>query len=100
MSTVIYDDRITDGFVKTLIKLLKSKKDRIVYMALEKRYVFTVADMDTTAPMYEEFLHSIKRRNLDWDIDHVNIDFPRYFNYKRTKQMILIKIQNNLETRE
>ncbi|XP_076661478.1 methyltransferase-like protein 22 isoform X2 [Halictus rubicundus] len=48
---VIYDENITEGFVQTLKKLLYSKIPKTVYIALEKRYVFTVANMDTTAPM-------------------------------------------------
>ncbi|XP_014609992.1 PREDICTED: methyltransferase-like protein 22 [Polistes canadensis] len=92
---VIYDDVITDGFVTTLDKILKKKDSKIAYIALEKRYVFTVANMDTVAPMYEEFLRCIRRRNLNWNIEYVKIDFPRFFKYDRVKHMILMKIENN-----
>lgn len=91
---VIYDDVITDGFVTTLDKILKKKDSKIAYIALEKRYVFTVANMDTVAPMYEEFLRCIRRRNLNWNIEYVKIDFPRFFKYDRVKHMILMKIQD------
>ncbi|XP_015178658.1 PREDICTED: methyltransferase-like protein 22 isoform X2 [Polistes dominula] len=92
---VIYDDVITDGFVTTLDKILKKKDSKIAYIALEKRYVFTVANMDTVAPMYEEFLRCIRRRNPNWNIEYVKIDFPRFFKYDRVKHMILMKIENN-----
>lgn len=90
--TVIYDDKITDGFVRTLSKLLYRKK-KTVYIALEKRYVFTVDDLDATAPMYEEFLYCIKKYKMNWSINYMNIDFPRYFKYDRVKHLVLIKIQ-------
>ncbi|KAL0103413.1 hypothetical protein PUN28_017585 [Cardiocondyla obscurior] len=92
---VIYDDKITDGFVRTLTKLLRTKKNKTVYIALEKRYVFTVADLDTSAPMYEEFLQSVEKYKINWSVDYINIDFPRYFKYDRVKHMVLMKIQNN-----
>ncbi|XP_076753100.1 methyltransferase-like protein 22 isoform X2 [Xylocopa sonorina] len=93
---VIYDETITEGFVQTLAKLLNSKTPKTVYIALEKRYVFTTANMDTTAPMYEEFLACIERKQLNWHIEYIKLDFPRYFSYNRVKQMILMKIENGL----
>ncbi|KAK2584931.1 hypothetical protein KPH14_002526 [Odynerus spinipes] len=92
---VIYDDVITDGFVTTLGKLL-SKGPKTAYIALEKRYVFTIADMETVAPMYEEFLRCIKRRNFNWNIEYIKIDFPRFFKYERVQHMILMKIENRI----
>lgn len=93
---VIYDDIITDGFVATLKKLLSNKVQKTVYIALEKRYVFTIADMETVAPMYEEFLRCIKRQNLNWNIEYIKIDFPRFFKYDRVQHMILMKIENKI----
>lgn len=94
---VIYDDKITDGFVRTLTKLL-SKKKKTIYVALEKRYVFTVADLDTAAPMYEEFLCCIEKYKMNWSVDYITVDFPRYFKYDRVKHLILMKIQNNMRS--
>ncbi|KZC09483.1 Methyltransferase-like protein 22 [Dufourea novaeangliae] len=93
---VIYDENITEGFVQTLKKLLNSEVPKVVYIALEKRYVFTTANMDTTAPMYEEFLKRIETEKQNWHIEYIKIDFPRYFKYDRLKQMILMKIENKL----
>lgn len=95
---VVYDDKITDGFVRTLSKLLYTKKKKTVYVALEKRYVFTIADLDTAAPMYEEFLRCIERYRMNWSVDHLSIDFPRYFKYDRVKHLVLMKIQNNTKS--
>lgn len=98
MFTVIYDDKITDGFVCTLSKLLHTKKKKTVYVALEKRYVFTIADLDTIAPMYEEFLRCIEKYGNNWSVDYINVDFPRYFKYDRVKHLVLMKIQNNIKS--
>lgn len=62
------------------------------YVAMEKRYVFTVADLDSVAPMYEEFLRCIQRLDLRWTIEYIPLDFPSYFQYERTKELILMKI--------
>ncbi|KAI4493142.1 hypothetical protein M0802_009559 [Mischocyttarus mexicanus] len=97
---VIYDDVITNGFVTTLDKLLSKNNSKIAYIALEKRYVFTVANMDTVAPMYEEFLRCIRRQNLNWNIEYVKIDFPRFFKYERVKHMILMKIEKMIDAND
>ncbi|KOC63947.1 Methyltransferase-like protein 22 [Habropoda laboriosa] len=90
---VIYDENVTEGFVDTLTKLLNSKTQKVVYIALEKRYVFTTVNMDVSAPMYEEFLGCIKKKQLNWHIEYIKIDFPQYFKYNRVKHMILMKIE-------
>ena len=65
---------------------------RTAYVALEKRYVFTIQDLESVAPMYEEFLRCIARRKLDWTIEQVDIDFPQYLTYDRVNEMILMRI--------
>ncbi|XP_017756481.1 PREDICTED: methyltransferase-like protein 22 [Eufriesea mexicana] len=93
---VIYDEIITEGFVQTLAELLNSNTLKVVYIALEKRYVFTTVNMETAAPMYEEFLGCIETKQLNWHIEYIKIDFPQYFKYNRVKQMVLMKIENKL----
>ena len=93
---VIYDEIVTKGFVQTLTELLNSNVQKVVYITLEKRYVFTTANMETTAPMYEEFLDLIKVKQFNWHVEYIKIDFPQYFKYKRLEQMVLIKIKNKL----
>ncbi|XP_012274371.1 methyltransferase-like protein 22 isoform X2 [Orussus abietinus] len=97
---VIYDDDITEGFVGTLERLFNSGFPKVAYVALEKRYVFTVADLDSVAPMYEEFLRCVRRRNHNWNIEHVATDFPQYFRYDRVDRLILMKIQKGTPTRK
>ncbi|KAM8710127.1 hypothetical protein ACLKA7_016854 [Drosophila subpalustris] len=57
---VIYDDALTDAFVAVIEHIFArakaSGRPKCIYMALEKRYVFTLEDCDSVAPMYEHFL--------------------------------------------
>lgn len=97
---MIYDDTITEAFVITLENLLlELPKLKSVYIALEKRYVFTVEDMDSVAPSYEHFLRVFYRRNkrfgiTRWKLSQVSLDFPRYFEYEKVKELVLLKISN------
>ncbi|XP_046600676.1 methyltransferase-like protein 22 isoform X3 [Neodiprion lecontei] len=93
---VIYDDQITDAFVRTVMKLLNSRLPKAIYIALEKRYVFTISELDTVAPMYEEFLRCVQRYKTNWKIQYLDINFPQYFKYDRVKELILMKIENNV----
>lgn len=97
---VIYDDDITEAFVLTLENLLlEIPKLKAVYIALEKRYVFTVEDMDSVAPSYEHFLRVFYRRNnrfgmTRWKLMQIPLNFPRYFEYEKIKDLVLLKISN------
>lgn len=90
---MVYDNVITEAFVQTVQKLLCPPKQRSIYVALEKRYVFTIADCDTVAPCYEYFIDCVnKLKNVS--IEHVDLSFPKYFEYERVKELVLWKISN------
>lgn len=98
---VIYDDEITNAFVLTLESLLlELPKLKGVYIALEKRYVFTLEDMDSVAPSYEHFLRVFYRRNnrfgiTRWKLMQVTLSaIPRYFEYEKVNELVLLKICN------
>lgn len=86
--------------MKTLIRILdpngtNQSKDKQVFIALEKRYVFTVADLDTLAPCYEYFVqrvNELRKTTINWKLDAVNTDFPQYFNYERSKELIMMRL--------
>lgn len=70
-------------------------RDKQVFLALEKRYVFTMADLDTLAPCYEYFLqrvNELRQTTINWKLDTVDTDFPQYFNYERSKELIIMKL--------
>lgn len=88
---MIYDDDITDGLIKTIIKLFKvSPKLTDLFIALEKRYVFVDS---VCAPMYDHFL-----KNFQQDIGgflkfgEVPTKFPQYFEYDRCKELVLLRV--------
>lgn len=89
---VIYDDDLTDCLINVLGTILVKNPKITIYMALEQRYVFTLADLDSVAPCYEYF----KRKATDkhWIIRDMCIDFPQYFEYERCKELLLLKITN------
>lgn len=91
---VIYDDDLTDGLIATIEKLLAPPAKRCIYIALEKRYVFTVADLESLAPCYEYFLSGIEklRHRKGWSLVSIPIDFPQYFQYERVKELVLLKL--------
>lgn len=89
--TVIYDNNITDAFVRTVQNLLGVPPKRDVYVALEKRYVFTITDLNTVAPCFDYFMQQLKKlKNIV--CEEVQLDFPNYFLYDRVKELILLKI--------
>ncbi|KAJ8964669.1 hypothetical protein NQ317_009317 [Molorchus minor] len=88
----IYDDHLTDAFVRTIQKLLFAPSRRTVYVALEKRFVFTIADCDAVAPCYDYFLRCLgKIKNIE--MQEIPLDFPKYFKYDRAKELVLWKLQ-------
>ncbi|KAL1129369.1 hypothetical protein AAG570_013896 [Ranatra chinensis] len=96
---VVYDDSLTEAFVETLTKILSTEKKKTIFVALEKRYVFTVADLDTVAPCYEYFLECIRRvwnkpPMSQWGMKSLSINFARYFIYKRNSDIVLWQITN------
>lgn len=98
---VIYDNDLTDALVETIDKLLSQQPTpaddgggKTIYIALEKRYVFTMADLESLAPCYEYFLTLIERlrRSKNWRFESIPIDFPQYFEYERVKHLVLLRL--------
>ena len=77
----------------TLARLLGATRARRAYVALEKRFVFTIAELDAVAPMYEEFRRCVARRGLDWRLEELPLDFPQHFRYQRLRQLVLLSIE-------
>jgi methyltransferase-like protein 22 len=88
---VIYDDDITDGLIKTTMRMFKiSSKLSVMYLALEKRYVFVDS---VCAPMYEHFLKNFQQIVGGFlKLNEILTDFPQYFEYERCKELVLLKI--------
>ncbi|XP_020202802.1 methyltransferase-like protein 22 [Cajanus cajan] len=52
---VIYSDELTDAFFSTLETLMSRGSTKVLYMALEKRYNFSLSDLDVVANGYSHF---------------------------------------------
>ncbi|XP_028202769.1 methyltransferase-like protein 22 isoform X3 [Glycine soja] len=52
---VIYSDELTDAFFSTLERLMSRGSTKVLYMALEKRYNFSLSDLDVVANGYSHF---------------------------------------------
>ncbi|CAH0550284.1 unnamed protein product [Brassicogethes aeneus] len=88
---VVYDNELTKAFVNTVDLLLSVPPQRSIVIALEKRFVFTLADFDSVAPCYDYFVDCLKSlKNVTFE--EIDCDFPQYFKYDRVKQLVLWKI--------
>lgn len=74
-SDVIYDEKITDAFLKTINLFFMESSKLTVFVALEKRYVFTIDDLDTVAPCYEYFVQSVRKHNFQYK--ELNLNFKQ-----------------------
>ncbi|XP_049826166.1 methyltransferase-like protein 22 [Aethina tumida] len=91
---VVYDDIITKAFVNTIEHLLSKPPQRSVIVALEKRYVFTLAEFDSVAPCYDYFIECLENvKNIK--VEQIKCDFPQYFKYERVEQLVLWKVTSN-----
>uniref|UniRef100_A0A1U7WIX6 Methyltransferase-like protein 22 n=1 Tax=Nicotiana sylvestris TaxID=4096 RepID=A0A1U7WIX6_NICSY len=52
---VIYSDDLTDAFFSILEKLMSDNPEKVLYLALEKRYNFALDDLDVVANGYSHF---------------------------------------------
>jgi len=96
---VIYDDEITDDFISFIVNLHnKVTCDTLKFIvALEKRFVFTVADLDTVAPAHDFFIDkldnfNVKNKMHKITIDYISLDFPQHFCYERSNDMVMLEI--------
>lgn len=96
---VIYDIYIIEAFVHTIQRLVADLPNlKAIYIALEKRYVFTVADMHPVAPMYECFVSYVdsvlEKEGLrpSFRMKAVQTDFPQFFDYERVKELVLFQV--------
>ena len=101
---VIYDNDITDAIMDFLEHILNQKhgKNNLHFLfSIEKRYIFTVDDLDTIAPSYEYFIAKlddlVKNSNFEthWTfelMEYSSSDVKQYFCYERSKDLFIISI--------
>ncbi|XP_035663523.1 methyltransferase-like protein 22 [Branchiostoma floridae] len=52
---IAYDSELTDGFFKSVFDLMTRGRPKTLYVALERRYNFTLEDLDVTCKSYNHF---------------------------------------------
>ncbi|XP_073127141.1 uncharacterized protein [Henckelia pumila] len=57
---VIYNDDLTDALFSILEVLMSTDQEKVLYLALEKRYNFTMDDLDVVANGYSHLLSYLK----------------------------------------
>lgn len=67
---VVYDDNITDAFVACASQLLKRSRNSNarLFVALEKRYNFTLEDLDCKASAYDHFMSCVCPNSISADM--------------------------------
>uniref|UniRef100_K1QKQ2 TBCC domain-containing protein 1 n=1 Tax=Magallana gigas TaxID=29159 RepID=K1QKQ2_MAGGI len=94
-TSVVYDDKLTIGFFKTVYKLLMNFPAKSLYISLEKRYIFTLEDKDVVAPAFDYFceclealMETTSNNGVEFHYKEIPVDFPQYFTYNRTKELV------------
>lgn len=101
----MYDDKLTIGLFNTVYKLLMNFPAKSLYISLEKRYIFTLEDKNVVAPAFDYFCECLEAlietssdAGVEFHYQEIPVDFPQYFTYNRTKELILYKIYTTFPT--
>ncbi|ESW22652.1 hypothetical protein PHAVU_005G170700 [Phaseolus vulgaris] len=70
---VIYSDELTDAFFSTLERLMSRGSTKVLYMALEKRYNFSMSDLDVVANGYSHFRSYVRDEDEIESLESVSI---------------------------
>lgn len=66
---VIYSDDLTDALFNTLERLMSHGSKKVLYLALEKRYNFSLDDLDVVANGYSCFRSYVRDKSDDGEHD-------------------------------
>ncbi|CAL5048872.1 unnamed protein product [Urochloa decumbens] len=69
---VIYSDDLTDLFFDTVKKLMSNGAKKVLYLALEKRYNFSLDDLDVVANGYVHFRSFLTTQEAQGDATHID----------------------------
>ncbi|KAF2323349.1 hypothetical protein GH714_034806 [Hevea brasiliensis] len=67
---VIYSDDLTDAFFSILERLMSLGSKKVLYLALEKRYNFSLDDLDVVANGYARFLGYLREEEEYEDLEY------------------------------
>ncbi|XP_027168593.1 methyltransferase-like protein 22 [Coffea eugenioides] len=66
---VIYSDDLTDALFSTLHRMMSKCPEKVLYLALEKRYNFSIDDLDVVANGYSHFRSYLREGDSDGDLE-------------------------------
>lgn len=90
---VIYDDTITDSFVKFLLRLRhQSSRPLKALVTLERRVVFTVADLEERCPAFEHLMSRLEEEKERVVVKELGIDWEQNLCYERSNELVLLQI--------
>jgi len=90
---VIYDDTITDSFVKFLLRLRHHSSGPLkALVTLERRVVFTVADLEERCPAFEHLMSRLDEEKERVVVKEVEIDWEQHLCYERSNELVLLQI--------
>ena len=90
---VIYDDGITDSFVKFLLRLRHHSSGPLKVLAtLERRVVFTVADLEERCPAFEHLMLKLEEEKERVVVKEIEIDWEQHLCYERSNELVLLQI--------
>lgn len=110
-SDVIYDEPLTEALFDVLRLLMPSRGDgdAVFYLALEKRFNFTLKDLSVVASGYKSFLRNVstdetagvdgprstnmQQHQHDFEGKRIPLSFPQCFRYDRSTAMELWEIR-------
>ncbi|XP_062507841.1 methyltransferase-like protein 22 [Corticium candelabrum] len=102
---VVYSDGLTEAFISTLRYLMMSYSCcSQCYIATEKRFNFTLADLDAVAPAHNHFcscMENLCREESSvgrFHLEQIPLDFPSSFDFERPPLLELwsLKFYRNL----
>ncbi|KAL5018708.1 hypothetical protein ScPMuIL_004430 [Solemya velum] len=98
---VVYDDVITDAFFRTIYSIL-SRRPMVLFMALERRYLFTLSKLDVDSPAYEHLVDCLDQLTclsedggVQYTYTRLDTDFSQYFTYTRVKELELFEVKSS-----
>jgi len=90
---VIYDDTITDSFVKFLLRLRhQSSRPLKALVTLERRVVFTVADLEERCPAFEHLMSRLEEEKERVVVKELGIDWEQNLCYERSNELVLLQV--------
>uniref|UniRef100_A0A2D4I1J9 Methyltransferase-like protein 22 n=1 Tax=Micrurus lemniscatus lemniscatus TaxID=129467 RepID=A0A2D4I1J9_MICLE len=97
---VFYDDDLTDAFFKTLSRITSNLRNSCtVYFSMEKRFNFTLRQMDVVCEAYSHFRSTLDELlktsdgEMRYSVQPVELSFPQRIVYERVPQLELWKLR-------